>query len=79
MEAATFQREIRNLLTIEHLNAQSLLAHINELELLIIERKIDILCVSETWLDTSVQDTFIHVLNFNVYSLGVTMEEEEEL
>ena len=64
---ATTEKETRNLLTIEHLNAQSILAHIEEIELLLIERKIDILCVSETWLDASIQDSFIHILDFNVY------------
>ena len=66
-EATTTKKETRNLLTIEHLNAQSILAHIEEIELLLIERKIDILCVSETWLDASIKDSFIHILDFNVY------------
>ena len=63
-------KDSRNKLTIEHLNAQSLLSHIDEVEILMEERNVDILCISETWLDSCIQDSFINLYNYNVYRCG---------
>ena len=54
-------------LTIEHINAQSVQGHLEEIALLINERKIDILCVSETWLTPLVPDKYIAIPNFNIF------------
>ena len=56
-----------NDLKIDHINAQSLLANMDEICLLINERKPDILCVSETWLTSDILDQHIAIPNFNVY------------
>ena len=52
---------------IEHINSQSLLGHLDEVKLLVVERKLDILCVSETWLLPSMADRFISILNFSIF------------
>ena len=52
---------------IEHINAQSLLGHFDEIELLIKERNIDILCISETWLHQEISSSFISIPNFHIY------------
>lgn len=52
---------------IEHINAQSLLGHFEEIELLIKERNIDILCISETWLHQEISSSFISIPNFHIY------------
>ena len=54
-------------LTIEHINTQSVQGHLEEIALLINERKIDILCVSETWLTPLVPDKYINIPNFNIF------------
>ena len=56
----------KELLYIECINAQSLLSHFDAIESLLYERDIDILCICETWLETSVDDKFIYIPNFNV-------------
>ena len=54
-------------LTIEHINSQSLLCNFNEVKLLIRSRDVDILCVSETWLNANVLDTYIDIPGFKVF------------
>ena len=39
----------------------------DEIELLVRERNLDILCVTETWIYSYMPDTFINIPNFNVY------------
>ena len=56
----------KELLYIECINAQSLLSHFDAIESLLYERDIDILCICEIWLKTSVDDKFIYIPNFNV-------------
>jgi len=56
-----------NTIRIEHINAQSLLGHFDEIKLLIKERNIDILCISETWLHQEISSNFISIPNFHVY------------
>ena len=43
------------------------MGHLEEVELLIKERDLDILCISETWLLPVMQDRFINIPNFNVF------------
>lgn len=54
-------------LTIEHINAQSLLSSLDEVKLLVIERNIDVLCVSESWLTSHTPDMFINFPNYKVF------------
>ena len=54
-------------LSIVHINAQSFLCHILEIEIMLNEQNIDILCVSETWMYPSIKDDFIHVPGYNIY------------
>jgi len=56
-----------NVLKIEHINAQSLLGHFEEIKMLVEERTIDILCISETWLHQEMDSNFINIPNFKVY------------
>jgi len=51
---------------IDHINAQSLLGHFDDIGMLIIERDLDILCISETWLHQDMSNAFINIPNFNV-------------
>ena len=50
-----------------HINARSLLANIVEVKLLVSERNIDILCVSETWLLPHTPDSHIYINGYNVF------------
>ena len=60
------QVEKRELLVIEYLNSQSLLCHFSVIESMLHERDIDILCVCETWLSSSVNDKFINIPNYKI-------------
>jgi len=57
----------QNVIQIEHINAQSLLGHFEEIKMLVEERNIDILCISETWLHQEMVSNFINIPNFKVY------------
>lgn len=57
----------KDLIKIEHLNAQSLLSNFNDIELLINDRDVDILCISESWLPPVMQNNFIEILGYSVY------------
>ena len=48
-------------------NVGSLTGKGRELVEVMQRRNIDILCISETWLDSCTQDSFIYLSNFNVY------------
>ena len=50
-----------------YVNAQSLLGNFNELILLTESRNIDILCITETWLDSNILDSFISIPGFNIF------------
>ena len=54
-------------LTIEHINAQSVVGHLDEIVTLVSDRKIDILCVSETWLTPLITDKYINIPNFDIF------------
>ena len=51
---------------IKCLNARSLLCHFDIIEHMLHEENIDILCICETWLDSSIDDKFIKISNFSV-------------
>ena len=53
-------------IVIKCLNAQSLLCHFDSIEHMIRDDNIDILCICETWLDSSIDDKFVKILNFNI-------------
>ena len=52
---------------VDHINAQSLLANKEEVNLLVNERDTDILCVSETWLPPEIRDKHIAIPNYVSY------------
>ena len=54
-------------LNIQHINAQSLLGNFDNLELLMKENNVDIMCVSETWLYPTLQSSFINIPEHSVY------------
>ena len=56
----------KELLYITCINAQSLLCHHEAIEEMLQEDEIDILCICETWLDTTIEDKFINITNFKV-------------
>ncbi|XP_064119023.1 uncharacterized protein LOC135224031 [Macrobrachium nipponense] len=59
--------DFSDMLTVVHIDAQSLLSHKLEIELMLNEQNIDILCVSETWLYTNISDAFINIPLYDVY------------
>ena len=48
------------------LNINSLFAHIDELRVFISNNKVDILCINETKLDSSINDKEVHIPNFEI-------------
>ncbi|XP_068200651.1 uncharacterized protein [Palaemon carinicauda] len=50
-----------------YINAQSLLCHKHEIELLVTQHKIDVLCISETWLSSNMSDGFANIPSYNLY------------
>ena len=52
---------------IEHINAQSLQGHMEEIRFLVDDRKVDVLCISETWLTPLVENRFVNIPNFNIF------------
>ena len=54
-------------LRIEHINSQSVRSSLDEIEIMIKEREVDILCISETWLEPNVEDKFINIPNFKIF------------
>ncbi len=51
----------------EHLNAQSLLSSIHEVKILIEDRNVDVLCVTETWLLPHTPDNYINMSNYKIF------------
>lgn len=49
-----------------HINAQSLLPKIDEVNLLSIKTNASVICISETWLDKSVSDSEVAVNGYNI-------------
>lgn len=52
-----------------HLNARSLLQHINELRLIFSKVFPPIIAITETWLENSIEDSEIAILNYSVERL----------
>ena len=55
-------------IVIKHINAQSLITKLDEIKLLIENEDLDILCISETWLQPNILDDLISIKNYNVFS-----------
>ena len=53
--------------TIEQINAVSFLSSLDDVKLLNTERNIDILCVSEKWLLTSIPDVFVEICMYKIF------------
>ena len=54
-------------IVIKHINAQSLIPKLDEIKLLIENEGLDILCISETWLQPNILDDLISIRNYNVF------------
>ena len=52
---------------IKHINAGSLLSCLDEIKILVKSDKLDILCVSETWLDSDTPTRFADIDGFSLY------------
>ena len=52
---------------VEHVNARSLLSSLEEIKLLVNERKIDVLCISETWLEDNIPDRYVNIDGFILF------------
>ena len=57
----------RNILTIEHLNAQSQQCNLDEVGLFTKDRNNDILYISESWLLSHIPDVFVNIPNYNIF------------
>ena len=53
-------------IVIKHIDAQSLISKLDEIKLLIENEDLDILCISETWLQPNVLHDLISIKNYNV-------------
>ena len=56
-----------DMIKIDHINAQSVQSHIDEIRLMVKDRDSDILCISESWLLPIIQDNYIDIPSFNVF------------
>ncbi len=54
-------RKCKNGITVSHMNVQSILPSLDEIKLWLKENPYDIFTLSETWLDSSVNDSEIHI------------------
>lgn len=54
-------------LIVEHVNAQSLLSSLDEVTLLLTDRHIDVLCVSETWLHANTPDGYVDIDGYKIF------------
>lgn len=50
-----------------HVNAQSLQSNFEEIKMCVTSRDIDVLCVSETWLQTHTPDVFVNIPDYVLY------------
>ena len=57
-------------IVIKHINAQSLIPKWDVIKLLIENEELDILCISETWLQPNILDDLISIKNYNVFRNG---------
>ena len=49
------------------MNARSVLSNLEEIKLLVNERNIDVLCISETWLESNIPDRYVNIEGFNLF------------
>lgn len=56
----------RNGLNICHINAQSLLKKIDEFRLIFESSMIDVICISETWFNESIEDGLVDLKPYNL-------------
>lgn len=54
-------------LSICHLNAQSLRNKTDELRYIFEESNVDVICISETWLDNTVSDSMVSICGYKVF------------
>ena len=54
-------------LRIEHVNAQSLLSSLDEVKLLLTDRNIDVLGISETWLHANTPDGYVDIQGYKIF------------
>ena len=54
-------------IVIKHINAQSLIPKLDEIKLLLENEDLDILCISETWLQPNIPDELISIKNYYVF------------
>ena len=54
-------------IVIKQINAQSLIPKLDEIKLLIENEYLDILCISETWLQPNILDDLISIKKYNVF------------
>ena len=57
----------KDLIKIDHLNAQSLISNFDNIEFLLNDSDIDILCISETWLLPEMQNSFIGIQGYSIF------------
>ncbi len=58
-------------LIIEHINAQSIQTNFDEIKMCVYSRDIDVLCVSETWLQKNTPDVHVSIPNYVLYRKDV--------
>ena len=65
----SFGKKISNCngLSIAHLNVRSLLPKINQIRLFLYLSKVDMLCINEAWLDSTVTNKDIRVQDYTIY------------
>ena len=54
-------------IVIRHINAQSLIMKLDEIKLLIENEDLEIICISETWLQPNILDDLISIRNYNIF------------
>ena len=52
---------------IKHINAQSLIPKLDNIKLLIENEDLDMLCISDTWLQPNILDDLISIKNYNIF------------
>lgn len=53
-------------LKIAHLNIRSLPKHLDEFKILMADNPFDVMCLSETWLNSTWSDTELHIDGYNI-------------
>ena len=57
----------KDLLNIQHINAQSLLSNFDNIEFLISNQNLDIMCISETWTTPCIQSSYVAIPEYSFY------------